>query len=513
MLLGFCVQLLNEGLDVVRLGALPHHIAAFCVPWVMPAAFLTAVIMAFARMAADNEIIAVRVGGVHLFHLMIPICVAGLILSGIAAYFHFRTVPRARREIERLKYTAIKQMLRDRVALSAQRQFSFAPCTVQYEDYEQGKMQQVLILESGSDGLPNTIITADTGQIVEDKNRPGYMKIELRNCAITQLAEGNVGGEGTWNAQKIELPIRVTSELSDIGSDVEHLGVWDLIERYKKLRETVQKHPVHFRNPDGKDDEIDRKRDKIASRRMDVRKAINAKQKRLEQLQTRDKRRLNHTLEQKKNKVEQTRKTIQTLKEQQQSYTQKLQKLRKKKDKDQNYDEITALQKQLRATSKKLKAKRQILNRAQKKIQTTKRQIQRIGSDVEMLRRDISTLETEREKYDKKIAALNTKMSRANEQEDFREMRVRIHRRLALSLAILFFAIVGMPLGILTRRRSTMVAFGVGFAIMILLFYPFLIFGQIAAEVGMLPVPVAMWSGNAVTFLIGMGLMIKLARH
>ena len=73
MLLGFCIQLLNEGLDVVRLRSLPHHIANFSVPWVLPAAFLTAVIMAFGRLAADNEIIAVFVGGVHLFHIMAPV--------------------------------------------------------------------------------------------------------------------------------------------------------------------------------------------------------------------------------------------------------------------------------------------------------------------------------------------------------------------------------------------------------------------------------------------------------
>lgn len=513
MLLGFCVQLLNEGLDVVYLGSLPHHIVVFSVPWVLPAAFLTAVIMAFGRLAADNEVIAIRTGGVHLFHVMAPICLGALFLSGVAAYFHFETVPRARQEIERLKYTAIKQILRDRVALSAQRQFSFSPCTVQYEDYEDGRMLDVLIVETRHQGVPRTIITASEGEITEHPRRPGYVSIALNDCAITQLTEEEMGGRGTWRASRISLPIRVAPELGDVGKDVEHLPFGKLMQAYKDLQAKVMSHPDRYLNPDAKEDELDERQDRLRVQLDELRNALGKKRKKLKRLREQDRRAREALIEQKQEEIAAAGENVELLKEEQRSYTGQLQDLREGTEEgEESYEKVTELQKKLRQTNAKLEKEQERIDRAEEAIAAAQRQIQHIERRAESLKEDIAALEKEVSAIQDRMGSLYRRREQAEGQKDFREMKVRIHRRLALSLAVFVFAMVGMPLGIMTRRRSTMVAFGIGFAIMLLLFYPFLIFGQIAAEVGMLPVEVAMWSGNAVTFAIGAVLMLRVMR-
>ena len=50
------------------------------------------------------------------------------------------------------------------------------------------------------------------------------------------------------------------------------------------------------------------------------------------------------------------------------------------------------------------------------------------------------------------------------------------------------------------------------FGVVLLLFYPFLIIGQMAAESGLLPTVPAMWSGNALTFMIGLALTVHVLR-
>ncbi|MHC5034980.1 MAG: hypothetical protein ACYTFZ_08080, partial [Planctomycetota bacterium] len=45
MVVGLCMQLLREGLDIVRLSPLVPPVFAYCIPIVLPSAFLTAVIM------------------------------------------------------------------------------------------------------------------------------------------------------------------------------------------------------------------------------------------------------------------------------------------------------------------------------------------------------------------------------------------------------------------------------------------------------------------------------------
>ena len=74
-------------------------------------------------------------------------------------------------------------------------------------------------------------------------------------------------------------------------------------------------------------------------------------------------------------------------------------------------------------------------------------------------------------------------------------------------------ALVGIPLGMMARRHSIMLAFGASFAIVIFLFYPFLIGGQIMAETGDLSVWLAMWSGNIAIGLVGLALMYAAFRR
>jgi lipopolysaccharide export LptBFGC system permease protein LptF len=97
-------------------------------------------------------------------------------------------------------------------------------------------------------------------------------------------------------------------------------------------------------------------------------------------------------------------------------------------------------------------------------------------------------------------------------QEDLRSMEIRIHKRLAESLATVIFAMIGVPLGIMTRRRSIMIAIAISFALVLLVFYPLLVAGQILAELSLVPIVPAIWSGNVITFLIGLILTVNVVR-
>jgi lipopolysaccharide export LptBFGC system permease protein LptF len=58
-----------------------------------------------------------------------------------------------------------------------------------------------------------------------------------------------------------------------------------------------------------------------------------------------------------------------------------------------------------------------------------------------------------------------------------------------------------------------MVAFGMSFGIVLFVFYPFLIMGEIAAEAAAVPVGLAMWAGDGFVFIIGAVLMAKVLRR
>src|SRR5574337_1424479 len=81
--LGFAIQLLHKGLDIITLRALIPHLFIQSSPYSIPSALLTATAMTYGRMSADHEIIAIQTSGIHVRTVITPILVIGLLFSSI----------------------------------------------------------------------------------------------------------------------------------------------------------------------------------------------------------------------------------------------------------------------------------------------------------------------------------------------------------------------------------------------------------------------------------------------
>ena len=67
----------------------------------LPIAVLTGIIIGFARMGSDSEIVAMRAAGVSTWTMLLPMLLIGLIVSGVTIYLHMKEAPRAARDIRR----------------------------------------------------------------------------------------------------------------------------------------------------------------------------------------------------------------------------------------------------------------------------------------------------------------------------------------------------------------------------------------------------------------------------
>lgn len=79
---------------------------------------------------------------------------------------------------------------------------------------------------------------------------------------------------------------------------------------------------------------------------------------------------------------------------------------------------------------------------------------------------------------------------------------VEVHKKYSIPFACLFFALVGVPLGVLAKRGG----FGVGAGLSLfffLLYWAFLIGGEKLADRGMVGPGLAMWMGNIVLIILG----------
>ncbi len=78
----------------------------FTIPW----AFLTAILLVFGRLSADNELVSLRMTGMSMARICAPVFVLALLLSGICLWVNVSLAPAAKDRMKRLFYeVAVKQ--------------------------------------------------------------------------------------------------------------------------------------------------------------------------------------------------------------------------------------------------------------------------------------------------------------------------------------------------------------------------------------------------------------------
>lgn len=163
----------------------------FTVPW----GFLTAVLLVFGRMSADNEMIALRACGVSLLRTCLPVLAVGVLLSLFTLWINTSVAPRA------------EQAMRDAIAAMARSNPAalFVPDEVVSQfrgkkifvgGKEGDTLSDLTIIEQNEWGAPQRITYARSGRITADEGK-GALLLELQDAKFEQRKEGeenNFGG-------------------------------------------------------------------------------------------------------------------------------------------------------------------------------------------------------------------------------------------------------------------------------------------------------------------------------
>jgi len=165
------------------------YVLPFSLTFTIPWGFLTAVLLVFGRMSADNEMIALRACGVSLLRVCVPVLVVGLLLSLFTFWINATVAPRA------------EQAMRDSIASMARSNPTalFVPDEVvsQFRGrkiFVGSKSGEVLsdltIIEQTDGGAVEKVIFARQGEIAAD-DASGALKLTLRDAKFEQRKEGD----------------------------------------------------------------------------------------------------------------------------------------------------------------------------------------------------------------------------------------------------------------------------------------------------------------------------------
>lgn len=177
--------IMNKGISAGSMFYLIFLLMPSLLTFTIPISVLSAVLLGFARLSSDNEIVALRASGVSVFMLAAPVLVVGLLISLACIPLNYKVMPesgfRARKLVKEIGLTNPAALIEPGVFIKI-----FKDYVLFAYDMNGNELKHVRIYQPRSDGPTRTLI-ADSGEVISDPET-GTVKIKLTNGIADEIA-------------------------------------------------------------------------------------------------------------------------------------------------------------------------------------------------------------------------------------------------------------------------------------------------------------------------------------
>ena len=211
------------------------YILPFSLTFTIPWGFLTAVLLVFGKMSAENELIALRANGVSIPRVTLPVLVLAVLSVGVCLWINIDVAPRAQAAMkEELYHIATSNPL---AMFGSDKVIEDFPGKKIYVERNEGaELFNLLVYEMDEDFLPVKVVFAHRGLLETDREKKQILlhifdaRYEQRDSAAPE----NLMKIRTLTAQENTLPISL-EELSEKkrGKGIGSMTAAELLERLK----------------------------------------------------------------------------------------------------------------------------------------------------------------------------------------------------------------------------------------------------------------------------------------
>src|SRR5438105_12394109 len=159
--------LVNHDLPVDYLIGFVAYVLPFSLIFTIPWGLLTAVLLVFGRLSADNELTALRSNGVSLVRICIPLMIIAIICTVVCLWLNVQAAPAAQ---EKLRSTIFDLATRNPMALFGSDQVidQFPGRKIYVGKKEGNKLENITVFELNQNSLPVKVTYAHTGMLEAD---------------------------------------------------------------------------------------------------------------------------------------------------------------------------------------------------------------------------------------------------------------------------------------------------------------------------------------------------------
>jgi len=159
--------LVNHDVPVEYLISFIAYVLPFSLIFTIPWGLLTAILLVFGRLSADNELIALRANGVSVSRVCIPLAALALVCCAICLWLNVQVAPAAQ---EKLRSTIFDLATRNPMALFGSDQVidQFPGRKIYVGKKEGNKLENIIVFEMNEEALPIRVTYAHTGMLEAD---------------------------------------------------------------------------------------------------------------------------------------------------------------------------------------------------------------------------------------------------------------------------------------------------------------------------------------------------------
>lgn len=176
--------LINRSVPIETLLAFMAFVLPFSLTFTIPWGFLTALLLIFGRMSADNELIALRSNGVSIPRICIPVFVLAVSLTGICFWINADVAPKAEQKMTEAVFDIATS---NPISLfSADEVVDQFPDRRVYVGAKDGDLlKNLIIFEINKDNAPTKVLYAKEGRLMPDPEN-AQLLLKLSDARLEQ---------------------------------------------------------------------------------------------------------------------------------------------------------------------------------------------------------------------------------------------------------------------------------------------------------------------------------------
>src|SRR2546423_8076420 len=159
--------LVNHDVPMEYLITFIAYVLPFSLIFTIPWGLLTAILLVFGRLSADNELIALRANGVSVPRVCVPLALLALVCTVLCLWLNVEVAPAAQ---EKLRTTIFDLATRNPIALFGGDQVidQFAGRKIYVGKKEGNKLENIIVFQMDEHALPVRVTHAHTGMLEAD---------------------------------------------------------------------------------------------------------------------------------------------------------------------------------------------------------------------------------------------------------------------------------------------------------------------------------------------------------